>query len=208
MYRNGKLVLAAAGGGGAGSTDYCCSDGGFAGGATGGSGLAPTSNTPFPINSSTAASPVTRRYEYTSFLCPNTSGAFCISEWDILPKSLPALHEHLEYGFAPEADYSVWAVGGVGGGKSSGGIPGSSGSYKLSASTNQLVPYGDGLAAVYTLIDGLSLQAMPGRRLKGGSGADGHDGGGGGGGGYYGGGGTYSFIHLIRYSCIYGFVQF
>jgi hypothetical protein len=175
---NGVVVLVAAGGGGGGSTDYCCADGGAGGGAQGTAGLYPGSSTPIPISEPGALTPVLRRYQYTSFSCPNTTGQWCISEWDVLPHSMPALHVDLEYGQTPQGDYSAWSISGQGGSQSAGGVPGASGSYGISRSTNQLVPYGDGSAVIFTLIDGIVAVASPGQSLQGGSGADGHDAGG------------------------------
>ena len=62
-------------------------------------GNSSTSNSPWPLSSAAdnRLTQVARRYEYTSHICPDNleTGGFCISEWDILPGSLPAEHKHL-----------------------------------------------------------------------------------------------------------------
>lgn len=60
-----------------------------------------------------------RRYEYTAYACPTDAdkGLFCLSVWDVVPASLPAEHQNLQYGHNPTANYSLWAEGGLGGGQ-------------------------------------------------------------------------------------------
>lgn len=127
-------------------------------------------------------------------MCPNDSTAFCISQWDTLPHSLPAGHQPLEYGQDPQENYTAWAFGGKGGTISEGGKPGYSGSYVMSASVAELVPFGDGLSAIFSPIHDLIFYASAGQAFAGGNGADGHNAGGGGGAGYFGGGGGGSGI--------------
>ena len=181
-------------GGGAGASSYCCAGGGAGGGGVGANGSYPGSNTPWPITAPGAPTPVLRRYQYTSSLCPNSSDAFCVSQWDLLPHSLPAGHTFLEFGQAPQENFTAWSYAGEGGSAHSGGAPGSSGSYVMSASIAELVPFGDGLSAVYSPIHDLTFQASAGNALLGGNGGDGHNAGGGGGGGFFGGGGGGSGI--------------
>jgi subtilisin-like proprotein convertase family protein len=188
----GVVVVVAAGGGGAGSTDYCCSDGGAAGGAAGYDGIFPGDHTPWPLSDPALGrpTPVISRRRYTSSNCNLTQTlSTCISEWDVLPRSLPVGQLNLDYGMTPQGNYSAWAMAGAGGSATAGGAPGMTGSFTISNSGNQLVAYGDGLTNVYTLINGLIPVASPGQSLVGGKGADGHDAGGGGGAGLFGGGG-------------------
>ena len=195
---NAILALVAAGGGGAGSTDYCYATGGAGGGNAGLPGAFPGADTPFPITSSMEPTPVIRRFQYTSSACPEgILGASCISEWDILPHSLPADQNNLQYGQAPHENFTAWSGGGGGATGSAGGSSGTTGSYMVSASTHEFVPYGPGTSVVYSLIDGLIFAAEAGSGLQGGNGADGHDAGGGGGAGYFGGGGIFEYGYSI-----------
>lgn len=210
VYLNNELILAAGGGGGGGCSDYCCADGGGAGLVSGFNGTEPGAATPWPISgdgSTIQATPVSRRYEYTSFLCDseytlewNTGGGsklWCISQWDTLPASLPAEHRHIDYGNAPEKNFTVWASAGRGGGGLWQGEAGITSGFQVLVSGDQSVAMGDGRVAVYAQ----SLPAIggghhptSGRYLSGGYGAEGFKGAGGGGGGYWGGGGGGSGI--------------
>jgi len=199
QIRRGKeLLLVAAGGGGGGSTDYCCASGGAGGGeGEGESGKAPMDNSPWPITNffNNRTTPVIRRFEYTSSVCPtDLTGDFCISEWDILPGSLPALHKNLQWGAALNANFSVWATPGGGGDWTVGGAPGVTSSFQVrTAGPGSTLDF-DGRAAVYSQGKGIESRGMKGLYLQGGTGAGGKEGGGGGGAGYWGGGGGGSGI--------------
>jgi hypothetical protein len=185
-----ELLLLASGGGGGGGTDYCCAHGGPGGGEIGVDGSFPSTVTPWPISSARRPTGVRRRFEYTSGPCPdNPSGGFCISEWDVLAETLPAEHQNLDYGHSPHANYSAWATGGMGGGQTNGGSPGSTGSYLVRTSGEQAITMVDGLVAVYGLSNGLIVESGQGQYLRGGHGGGGKEGGGGGGAGIWGGGG-------------------
>lgn len=190
------LLLVAAGGGGGGSTDYCCAPGGAGGDASGANGGYPANNTAWKITAPGFRTPIIRRYEYTSVLCPDdfNSGGWCISEWDTLPGSLPAEHKNLEYGQWPTENYSAWSIGGGGGSVLMPGEPGSSGSFIIREAGDAGVIMADGIRATFALQRGWRAQALQGHLLAGGRGGDGEDGGGGGGSGYRGGGGGGSGI--------------
>lgn len=190
------VLLVAAGGGGGGSTDYCCAGGG-AGGTNeyGIAGSAPGPKTPWPLSApaSDRSTPLTRRFEYTSSICPNdASGRFCLSEWDIIPGSLPAEHQNIGWGAQPNANYTYWATPGLGGGPNLGGKAGDSGTFTV-RTTGDLVTLSFGGSAtpisVFSQGKGLEVRGTYGAFLIGGDGAEGKNGGGGGGGGYWGGGG-------------------
>jgi hypothetical protein len=190
---DGTLVLVAAGGAGGGSTDYCCGHGGAGGGSsTGQRGLFSGDVTPWPLASVSRPTPVTRRNEYTSPLCPaGVEGLWCTSPWDVEPMSLPAEHLNLEYGESPNANYTNWAEGGYGGSLLAGGIYGASGNYQTNVAGNsRIVPFDEGRASMYGQDTRSAIfPAQQGRYLSGGAGASWKKGGGGGGAGYYGGGG-------------------
>ena len=149
-----------------------------------------------------------RRYEYTSHLCdlPYSSNwdhgggskAWCISEWDILPQSLPAEHTNIDYGISPGKNYSIFSSAGGGATQYGGGNEGVSSEFQIRTGGDAAVIMGDGRIAVYTQSAvaewGGGLVPEKGMRLKGGRGADGFKGAGGGGGGYWGGGGGGSGI--------------
>jgi subtilisin-like proprotein convertase family protein len=199
MIRRGdEILLVAGGGGGAGSTDYCCAGGGAGGGVgVAESGLSSKEKTPWPLNDllKDKATQVRRRFEYTSHVCPDdVSGAFCISEWDILPGSLPSEHSNLQWGEARNANFSVWATPGAGGNWTSGGNAGIASSFQVRTTGPALTVVYDGRAAVYSQGEGIEPRGGQGLYLRGGNGAGGKEGGGGGGGGFYGGGGGGSGI--------------
>jgi hypothetical protein len=192
VFMNGVLLLVAAGGGGGGSSDYCCAHGGEGGGNVGGLGNYPGSSTPWPLSGPGRPTAAMPRREYTADAClPGESGTWCTSSYDTAPYTLPAEHKNLQYGYNPNANYSVWAYGGYGGNQTSGGMYGESGTYEVSvASQEEILMFGD--FAVYSMDDTSNTAdptGQPGRYLSGGKGAGGKKGGGGGGGGYYGGGG-------------------
>jgi len=192
VKRNDELILVAAGGGGGGSTDYCCATGGSGGALVGNNGESPGASTPWPISSNDKPSPVIRRYEYTSSSCPDVIDANCVSIWDKLPPSLPAEHEHLQYGVNPEANYSVWASAGTGGNTllQQVGVGGESGSFDVRLTGAAYYSLFDERVVIFTQSKkGIEKQALDGARFQGGNGGGGKEGGGGGGGGYYGGGG-------------------
>ena len=190
---DGTVVLVAAGGGGGGSTDYCCGHGGAGGGTSPGQrGLFSGDVTPWPLASKSRPTPITRRNEYTSPLCPpGVQGLWCTSPWDVEPLSLPAEHLNLEYGESPNANYSRWAEGGYGGTLDAGGMSGVSGNYQTTvAGSSRIIPFDDGRSSMYGQDKETALYpAQHGRHLKGGAGASWKKGGGGGGAGYFGGGG-------------------
>lgn len=198
IRRGGALLLVAAGGGGGGSTDYCCASGGAGGGEEQAeSGKAPMDVSPWPITNffQNRTTPVVRRYEYTSAVCPtDLTGTFCISEWDILPGSLPVLHKNLQWGEALNANYSVWATPGGGGNWTVGGTPGVTSSFQVRTTGPGATLDFDGRAAVYSQGEGIQVRGQMGLYLRGGLGAGGKEGGGGGGAGFWGGGGGGSGI--------------
>ena len=184
-----EVLVIAAGGGGAGSTDYCCAHGGAGGDKWGRNGTNPADASPWPLSSPLVPTQLTRRYEYTSSVCPDSeAGGWCISEWDVLPASLPVEHMNLKYGGYPNENYTLWSMPGLGAGPWAGGMPGTSGSFVV-----RTTGYSDVImsnrVAIYSQHKGWQIQAEKGLSGDGGSAADGVDGGGGGGGGYYGGGG-------------------
>jgi hypothetical protein len=190
---DGTLVLVASGGGGGGSTDYCCGHGGAGGGSNSGQrGLFSGDVTPWPLSSISRPTPITRRNEYTSPLCPpGVEGLWCTSPWDVEPMSLPAEHLNLEYGESPNANYSNWAEGGYGGTLLDGGASGASGNYQTNmAGSSRIISFDGGRASMYGQDKKSAIfPAQQGRHLSGGAGASWKKGGGGGGAGYYGGGG-------------------
>ena len=123
------------------------------------------------------------RYQYTASACPkNISGDFCISEWDVLPGSLPAGHKNLVWGHSPLANYTNWAMPGSGASQLSGGSPGSSGTFVVRTSGDFIGELITGITSVFSQEPGITTEAMPGTFLQGGTGAGGKMGGGGGGG--------------------------
>lgn len=189
---NGRIILVAAGGGGGGSSGYCCAHGGGGGADIGENGTSPRDSTPWKLSSSQHPSPIKSRREYTSEICPEgVEGNWCTSEWDTLPGSLPAEHINLEYGQAPDANYTHWAMGGEGGSVSAGGFFGISGSYQVNIIANEAIAMFDSDTSVYSFDESsaVSETARPGVSLFGGNGGGGKKGGGGGGSGYFGGGG-------------------
>lgn len=184
-----EVLVVAAGGGGAGSTDYCCAHGGAGGDTLGRNGTNPGLASPWPLSSPLVPTQLTRRYEYTSSVCPDSeAGGWCISEWDILPASLPAEHANLKYGGYPNENYTLWSMPGTGGSSTAGGLPGASGSFVIRTTGYSDVVMSNRVA-IYSQHKGWQILAEKGLFLEGGTAADGVDGGGGGGGGYYGGGG-------------------
>lgn len=200
VKRGDEVLLVAGGGGGGGSTDYCCATGGAGGDLTGIVGTFPAAGTPWPLTApgDDRPTPAKRRYEYTSSSCPDGAlGSTCISEWDILPGSLPAEHQNLQWGAQGNANYSVWATAGFGGGPMEGGKAGDSGSYTVRTTGDLLtITFAHNVmpVAVYSLGEGLEIRGQDGFYMQGGFGAGGKEGGGGGGGGYWGGGGGGSGI--------------
>ena len=105
--------------------------------------------------------------------------------------------QHLDYGFAPGANYDEIALGGGGAGLVEGGEAGRSGSYVYRPSgelrrRSFIHPPSigtDETATARLLSGGIQRNATIGLRLQGGRGANGKEAGGGGGGGWYGGGG-------------------
>jgi len=190
---DGTVVLVASGGGGGGSTDYCCGHGGAGGGSNAGQrGLFSGDVTPWPLSSISKPTPITRRNEYTSSLCPaGVEGEWCTSPWDIEPMSLPAEHLNLEYGESPNANYTNWAEGGFGASALGGGQYGASGNYQTNiAGSSRIIPFDEGRASMYGQDKRSAIfPAQQGRYLSGGAGASWKKGGGGGGAGFYGGGG-------------------
>lgn len=208
---NSEMILVVAGGGGGGSSDYCCAHGGGGGSVYGSNGTQPGASSPWPLSGdgeNGPKTPVTRRYEYTSALCdaaysPEWDGgggsqSWCISKWDVLPATLPAEHEHIDYGRAPNKNYVFWAEAGHGGTPLAGGAAGISSDFETRTGGDGAVSMGDGRVAVYTQSSpaswGGGLHPVGGGWLYGGRGADGTKGAGGGGGGFYGGGGGGSGI--------------
>ncbi len=160
ILRGNKIIVAAGGGGGGGATDYCCAHGGAGGGMSGKDGFSP--ETPSYIGIDSVAEGMTRD-EFTPDDCADPS---CIDDRD--KSGLPAFHQHLDRGFAPNASYHILSSGGKGGSIFERGLPGTSSEY---------------------IVYGGPTNALSGDYGFGGKGADGKEGGGGGGGGYYGGGG-------------------
>ena len=160
ILRGNKIIAAAGGGGGGGATDYCCAHGGAGGGMSGKEGFSP--ETPSYIGIDSVAEGMTR-HEFTPDDCADQ---MCIDDRDKF--GLPAFHQHLDRGFAPNASYHILSSGGKGGSIFKRGLPGTSTGY---------------------IVYGGPTNALSGDYGFGGKGADGKEGGGGGGGGYYGGGG-------------------
>lgn len=177
-------LFTAAGGGGAGATDYCCGHGGPGSGASGVAierGVGGNGATPEDTPRDNAGDAARKRNQFND-------------ERD--ETGLEAEHVHLDYGFAPGADYSEIANGGGGAGLVSGGAAGQSGSYVYRPSSQlrrrsfEFNPQeGTDETAVNLLSGAVQRDATQGQRLQGGRGANGKEGGGGGGGGWYGGGG-------------------
>ena len=171
----------AAGGGGGGSTDYCCAHGGWGGNQyEAGNGTSPAADTPWPLSSGENPTPIARRYDFTSHDCPaGAKGAWCVSVWDLLPGSLPPYHQPLQYGSNPQANYTLWSTGGLGGRNTSGGPPGTSGSYLVRLSGTETSELKQGrIASMYSVNQGIHMEAVHGMFLIGGNGAGGKEGGG------------------------------
>jgi subtilisin-like proprotein convertase family protein len=189
-----SVILVASGGGGGGSTDYCCADGGSGGSTMGYDGTYSGDVSEWPLTDTDANTPVRRRFEYTASACPDDlSGQWCISVWDILPKSLPSQHKALHYGVSPNSNYSTWATSGYGASDNEGGKAGDSGSFSVRL-TGAMEINMIGQVAVFSQGKGTEGRAANGVYFRGGNGGGGKEGGGGGGGGYYGGGGGGSGI--------------
>jgi len=190
VLRGTVPLVAAGGGGGGGATDYCCANGGGGGGETASPGEQPALSTPTHINEDEAAGEQVRA-EYTG-VDESAEPSGYADPRDV--NGMPAHHNHLDRGFAPNASYDVLSTGGTGGSLISAdhyGLPGVSGSYKVNyAGEMNHVSQKEGWASMDVRTDSAySKYASPGADLQGGRGADGKEGGGGGGGGFYGGGG-------------------
>eukprot|EP00948_MAST-09A_sp_MAST-9A-sp1_P003206 g3206.t1 len=167
-----SLLLSAGGGGGGGATNYCCGHGGAGGGSIGENGASSIANTP---RDNTAAS-IPSRSEFNDVR--DTTG-------------FPALHEHLDSGFAPQADYTQLSSPGSGGTPTSGGAGGSCGTYEYFLGSNLIV---DSLGDFDSSKDSFAPSKMTniatkGTQSSGGRGCSSKEAGGGGGGGFFGGGG-------------------
>merc|ERR1719359_1596215 len=96
---------------------------------------------------------------------------------------LPALHTHLDYGFAPGANYDEVALGGGGAGLVAGGEAGRSGTYvyrpsgELRRRSFEHPPSigTDETATARLLSGGIQRNATVGLRLRGGRGANGKE---------------------------------
>jgi hypothetical protein len=222
---DGVLLLVAAGGGGGGTTNYCCAHGGVGGGAaTGGAGeagMSPGAVYTLLEHALRTESAYSSAHEYNHAdgtpvdnLRDITAGTqraeFGVN--DVRDSyGLPARHAHLDWGFAPGADYSNLASGGEGGagwaleggkGAGAGGAGGTSGAYEYSLTGEEYATSSEHDQAASGAVDVFTRQgegaqagekgvrtALAGLVGVGGKGADGKEGGGGGGGGWFGGGG-------------------
>lgn len=185
---DGRILMIAAGGGGGGSSDYCCAHGGGAGAGDLGDGVVELGQS--------GLSPESTPRDNTGDLAPPRNEYN--DERD--ETGFPAHHQHLDHGFAPEADLSVIALGGGGAAPTDGGDAGRQGSYEFRLTGelrkrsfvhggDAVNDFGDEAAVSRHLAGALSAVSTSGQKLQGGRGGSSKEAGGGGGGGWFGGGG-------------------
>ena len=186
--RRSATLLVAGGGGGAGTSDYCCSSGGGGGGARGAAG------------SNVTGYPPSARDALGLYVAATATQTV----------------QHVDHGYAPDADLTLLARGGLGGSAESGGARGAQGSHSAGPNLELLSQHKSVLSASGAPVPGFvgvaQSSAIAGVAFLGGHGGSGYEGGGGGGGGWFGGGGGGAGIDgagggggagYLRYSDLY-----